>query len=53
MLKPDGTCKHNHVCDQFVTDQGKFGRCAGKVGPAGHKRADCPNPNKCSTPHKG
>ena len=28
-LLPDGTCKFNHVCNQFVTDKGPGGRCLG------------------------
>ena len=40
-LGPDGTCLFNHVCDQWVTDQGKNGRCKGA-----HSRNACTNPAK-------
>ena len=42
-----GRCKFNHVCDQFVTDKGKGGRCMGN-----HRRKDCDyDPaKKCTKP---
>ena len=40
-LYSDGTCKHRHVCMQFVTDKGKNGRCEGN-----HTMWKCENPNK-------
>ena len=40
-LGADGTCLFNHVCDQWVTDQGKNGRCKGA-----HSRNECTNPAK-------
>ena len=46
-LHSNGTCKFNHVCDHFVTDQGKGGKCQNKAGTPGHTRATCDNPNKC------
>ena len=30
-LHPDGKCKFNHACDQFVTDKGPDGRCGGSM----------------------
>ena len=42
-LLPDGTCKYNHVCDHWVSNKGKKGRC---VDP-GHARDKCTNPHKC------
>ena len=32
----NGRCKHRHVCNQFVTDKGKGGRCEGH-----HPRFEC------------
>ena len=29
-LRADGTCMHDHVCMQFVSDKGKGGQCRGK-----------------------
>jgi hypothetical protein len=49
-LKPDGTCKYNHVCDHYVTGKGKAGRCLGSKGTPGHCRAHCDNPDKCDNP---
>jgi hypothetical protein len=49
-LLPDGTCKFNHVCDQWVSNKGKKGRCLCTAGTAGHSRATCDNPNKCDAP---
>ena len=48
-LHPDGTCKYNHVCDHWVTDKGKGGRCLGTAGTPGHARLACDNPNKCES----
>ena len=45
-LHPDGTCKFNHVCDKWVTNKGKFGRCLCAEGTKGHSRKDCDNPNR-------
>jgi hypothetical protein len=42
-LHPDGTCKYNHVCDHWVSNKGKKGRC---MDP-GHARDKCANPHKC------
>ena len=44
-LKPDGTCKFDHVCDHFVTGKGKGGKCGGP-----HARTECTNPGKCDKP---
>ena len=43
-LKPDGSCKYNHVCDHWVTNKGKNGRCLS----ADHGRVECNNAHKCS-----
>ena len=43
-LLPDGTCPFNHVCDQWVTDQGKSGQCKGA-----HVRASCTNKAKAKS----
>lgn len=45
-LKPDGTCKFCHVCDHWVSDKGKKGRCLDK----NHCRSECTNPNRCDEP---
>ena len=37
-----GYCLYRHKCCQFVSDRGKNGQCLGTVGPADHKRKDCP-----------
>ena len=42
-LRPDGTCKRAHVCDQYVSNKGVGGKC---MGP--HSRDKCDNPHKCS-----
>ena len=47
-LKPDGTCKFNHVCNKWVSDKGKGGRCLCTAGTPGHARFACDNPNRCS-----
>ena len=47
-LKPDGTCKFNHVCNKWVSDKGKAGRCLCTAGTAGHPRFKCDNPNRCN-----
>ena len=41
-LDDKGTCKHNHVCDHWVSNKGPRGTCGGK-----HPRSRCDNPNKC------
>ena len=41
-LNEKGTCKHNHVCDHWVSDKGPGGTCGGR-----HPRSKCDNPNKC------
>ena len=46
-LLPDGTCKHNHVCDHWVSNKGKKGKCLCVQGTPGHKRSTCDNPHKC------
>ena len=46
-LHPDGTCKFNHVCDHWVSDKGKAGRCMGTAGTPGHTRNACDNPKRC------
>ena len=48
-LHPDGTCKFNHVCDHWVSNKGKNGRCLGTEGTPGHSRTNCDNPNKCDS----
>ena len=47
-LKPDGTCKFNHVCNKWVSDKGKNGRCLCTAGTPGHARFVCDNPNRCN-----
>ena len=49
-LHPDGTCKFNHVCDHWVSNKGKNGKCLGTAGTKGHCRATCDNPHKCDAP---
>ena len=49
-LKPDGTCKFNHVCNKWVTDKGKHGRCLCSAGTPGHSRFTCDNPKRCDDP---
>ena len=46
-LKPDGTCKFNHVCNKWVSDKGKNGRCLCTAGTGNHPRFKCDNPNRC------
>ena len=46
-LDEKGTCKHNHKCDQWVSDKGPHGTCGGD-----HPRSRCTNPNKCDKPQK-
>ena len=41
-LDDKGTCKHNHVCDHWVSNKGPAGTCGGR-----HPRSKCDNPNKC------
>jgi len=48
-LKKDGTCKHKHVCDHWVSNKGPGGRCLGTEGTPGHSRADCDNPHRCES----
>ena len=50
ILHPNGTCKFNHVCDHWVSNKGKNGRCLGTAGTKGHCRATCDNPHKCDAP---
>lgn len=40
-LHADGTCKHKHRCDHWVSGKGPGGRCEGK-----HPRSRCDNPDK-------
>ena len=40
-LNKDGSCPFNHVCDQWVSDQGSGGQCKGA-----HPRSACDNPAK-------
>ena len=40
-----GCCIFRHVCDQWVTNKGKDGRCEGD-----HPRKKCDNPDKCDKP---
>ena len=48
-LNKDGTCKHKHVCDHWVSNKGAGGRCLGTEGTPGHARADCDNPHRCES----
>ena len=50
MLNKDGSCKFNHVCDKWVSDKGKNGRCLGCAGTPGHNRLACDNPSRCNEP---
>ena len=43
VLYPDGTCRFNHVCDKWVSNKGKKGRC---MDP-GYVRDFCTNPHQC------
>ena len=45
-LKPDGTCKYNHVCSHWVTGKGKDGRCENSAGTKWHKWGTCDHPDK-------
>jgi hypothetical protein len=47
MLNKDGSCKFNHVCDKWVSDKGKNGRCLCSAGTPGHSRLTCDNPKRC------
>ena len=47
-LLPDGSCKFNHVCNKWVSDKGKNGRCLCTAGTPNHPRFKCDNPNKCA-----
>ena len=47
-LLADGTCKRNHVCDQWVDNKGPGGQCMGSEGPVNHARDKCPNTHKCT-----
>ena len=49
-LLPDGTCRFAHICDKWVTNKGKDGRCMCTAGTPGHSRDQCDNPNKCDAP---
>jgi hypothetical protein len=42
-LDSNGYCKKRHVCNRFVNDKGKGGRCEGD-----HTNPKCDNPNKCN-----
>jgi len=44
-LKPDGTCRFSHRCNQWVTDKGPGGVCGGS-----HSRMECDNVNKTGGP---
>ena len=43
-LHDDGTCKFAHVCDKWVSNKGKNGRCL----CATHARFACNNPDRCA-----
>ena len=43
----NGVCKKCHVCDHWVSNKGKNGRCMGEGGTPGHRRGACDNPHKC------
>ena len=49
-LHPDGTCKFNHICMQWVTDKGPRGICGG-AHPWGSK-CDYPSDKRCEKPAK-
>ena len=44
-LLPDGTCKHRHICDAFVSNKGPAGKCEGN-----HPRFKCNNTFKIDKP---
>ena len=46
MLNPDGSCKFNHVCNKWVKNKGKGGRCLS----TSHGCHACDNPERCDTP---
>ena len=46
-LHKDGTCKHRHVCMQWVTGKGPKGCCEGS-----HPKFECTNPGKCKEPEQ-
>ena len=50
MLFTDGRCKFNHVCNHWVSNKGKHGRCMGSAGTPGHAGFNCDNPSKCDDP---
>mmetsp|Transcript_62692 Transcript_62692/g.104321 ORF Transcript_62692/g.104321 Transcript_62692/m.104321 type:complete len:435 (+) Transcript_62692:22-1326(+) len=47
LLKPDGTCSCDHVCNKWVTNKGPSGKCGGA-----HRRVDCDNPFKTEDEQK-
>ena len=49
-LHPDGSCKFKHVCNKWVTNKGKSGRCMGSEGTPGHYCLTCDNPHRCDEP---
>ena len=46
MLNPDGTCKFNHVCNHWVKNKGKGGKCLS----ASHGCHACDNSERCDEP---
>ena len=44
-LLADGTCRHRHVCNHWVSDKGPSGRCMGD-----HPNFQCNNPAKADKP---
>ena len=48
----NGVCRKCHVCDHWVSNKGKNGRCMGEAGTPGHRRGACDNPNKCDGPQQ-
>jgi hypothetical protein len=47
-LFQDGTCKFNHICNKWVSDKGKGGKCLCTAGSPNHPRFKCDNPNRCN-----
>ena len=39
----DGVCKKRHVCNRYVNDKGKLGKCEGA-----HPHYECNNPARCT-----
>eukprot|EP00316_Scyphosphaera_apsteinii_P021160 CAMPEP_0119333572 /NCGR_PEP_ID=MMETSP1333-20130426/85441_1 /TAXON_ID=418940 /ORGANISM="Scyphosphaera apsteinii, Strain RCC1455" /LENGTH=369 /DNA_ID=CAMNT_0007343669 /DNA_START=100 /DNA_END=1209 /DNA_ORIENTATION=- len=47
LLKQDGTCMCDHICNKWVSNKGPGGKCGGA-----HRRVDCDNPFKVEEEQK-